>query len=127
MTGKKAVVYLLLGKPRLFFMSFYAHLLHSAQMFKFRQLLAFGLIATTLSSCATVFGGRITDYQRTKPLPGQPQREVRVAALILDIFLVGALGVVVDFATGAIYKPHPRVPLTPVALPAAPTPEPTVK
>jgi len=76
-------------------------------MYKLRQLFAFGLIASLLSSCATVFGGHITDYQRTKPLPGQPQREVRVGALIADILLVGLLGVGVDFATGAIYRPHP--------------------
>ena len=97
-------------------------------MHKLRQVIAFALIATTLSSCATVFGGRITDYQRTKPLPGQQQREVRVAALILDIVLVGALGVVVDFATGAIYKPSPRVPsgamLPPHSTPTAPAPAP---
>lgn len=96
-------------------------------MFKLRQLLAFGLIATTLSSCATVFGGHITDYQRTRPLPGQPQREIRVAALIIDVFLVGLLGAGVDFATGAIYKPHPRIPTGTAASPPAPETEPTVK
>lgn len=96
-------------------------------MFRLRQLLAFGLIATTLSSCATVFGGHITDYQRTRPLPGQPQREVRVAALIFDVVLVGLLGVGVDFATGAIYKPHPRIQPSTALVPAAPTPEPTIK
>ncbi|TVT43266.1 hypothetical protein FNT36_04025 [Hymenobacter setariae] len=76
-------------------------------MYRFRQLIACGLIASSLSSCATVFGGQITDYQKTRPLPGQPQREVRVGALIADILLVGLLGVGVDFATGAIYRPHP--------------------
>lgn len=96
-------------------------------MFKLRQVVAFWLIATTLSSCATVFGGHITEYQRTRPLPGQPQREVRVAALLIDVFLVGLLGVGIDFATGAIYKPHPRIPLNTVASPSAPATEPTVK
>jgi hypothetical protein len=76
-------------------------------MYKLRQLLAFGLIASSLSSYATVFGGHITAYQRTKPQPGQPQREVRVGALVVDILLVGLLGVGVDFATGAICRPHP--------------------
>jgi hypothetical protein len=76
-------------------------------MLRLRQLTALALIASSLSGCATVFGGHITDYQRTRPLPGQPQREVRVGALIADILLVGLLGVGVDFATGAIYRPHP--------------------
>lgn len=64
------------------------------------------LIIATLSSssCATVFGGRVTDCQRTKPVTGEPSREIRVAALILDIVLFWP-GAIVDFATGAIYKP----------------------
>ncbi|MTI30631.1 hypothetical protein E1171_07385 [Cytophagales bacterium RKSG123] len=62
-----------------------------------------------MSSCATVFGGRVTEYQKTKPLPGQPQREVRVGALIADIILFWP-GAVIDFATGAIYRPAPSVP-----------------
>lgn len=86
-------------------------------MSKLRQLAAFGLMASSLSSCATILGGRITDYQRTKPLPGQPQREVRIGALVADIFLVGLLGVGVDFATGAIYRPQPSLR---AAAPAAP-------
>ena len=80
---------------------------------------AFGLIASLLSSCATILGGPITTYQRTKPLPGQPQREVRVGALVADIFLVGLLGVGVDFATGAIYRPRPSTPpVAPAGTPA---------
>ena len=97
-------------------------------MFKLRQLVAFCLIASSLSSCATVFGGHITDYQRTKPLPGQPQREVRVGALVADILLVGLLGVGVDFATGAIYRPHPTSAPTATTVPATPNSAPaTVK
>jgi hypothetical protein len=61
-------------------------------------------IMLTMSSCATVFGGKVTSYQKTKPLPGQQQREVRVVALIADIILFWP-GLIVDFATGAIYKP----------------------
>ncbi|NVK52757.1 MAG: hypothetical protein HWD85_07460 [Flavobacteriaceae bacterium] len=61
-------------------------------------------IMLTMSSCATVFGGKVTAYQKTKPLPGQQQREVRVVALIADIILFWP-GLIVDFATGAIYKP----------------------
>jgi hypothetical protein len=56
------------------------------------------------SSCATVFGGQVSDCQRTKPAPGQPAREVRGGALIADILLFWP-GAIVDFATGAIYKP----------------------
>ena len=59
-----------------------------------------------LSSCATVFGGRRTSYQVTKPREGEPQREVRVVALIADIILFWP-GAIVDFATGAIYRPAP--------------------
>ncbi|WP_461133572.1 hypothetical protein [Spirosoma lituiforme] len=59
-----------------------------------------------LSGCATVFGGPRTSYQVTKPLDGQPQRQVRVGALIADIILFWP-GTIVDFATGAIYKPAP--------------------
>lgn len=58
-----------------------------------------------MSSCATVFGGSVTDYQRTKPAAGQPAREIRTGALIAD-FLLFLPGVAVDFATGAIYRPN---------------------
>ncbi|MDX5477285.1 MAG: hypothetical protein LPJ98_02415 [Cyclobacteriaceae bacterium] len=63
------------------------------------------LIVASLSGCATVFGGPVTEYQRTKPGPGEPQRNVRVGALIADILLFWP-GAIVDFATGAIYKPE---------------------
>lgn len=69
------------------------------------KLLALGLIiCVAFSSCATVFGGPVSQCQKTTPIPGQPQREVRVGALIADIILFWP-GVIVDFATGAIYKP----------------------
>ena len=58
------------------------------------------------SSCATVFGGKITDYQKTKPQQGEKQREIRVGALIAGIVLFWP-GAIIDFATGAIYKPEP--------------------
>jgi len=57
-----------------------------------------------LSSCATVFGGRVSDLQRTKPKEGEPSRAIRGGALIADIILFWP-GTIVDFATGAIYKP----------------------
>ncbi|MBC7923147.1 MAG: hypothetical protein H7Z75_18870, partial [Ferruginibacter sp.] len=59
-----------------------------------------------LSGCATVFGGPRTSYQTTKPGPGEPKRDLRVGALIADILLF-PLGLIVDFATGAIYTPAP--------------------
>jgi hypothetical protein len=62
------------------------------------------LIAITLSSCATVFGGTVSECQRTKPAVGQPTRPIRAGALIADIVLFWP-GTIVDFATGAIYKP----------------------
>lgn len=77
-------------------------------MIRFRQAVALGLLAastSSLSSCATVFGGPVSSYQKTKPAPGQPQRDVRVGALIADIILFWP-GTIVDFATGAIYKPQ---------------------
>lgn len=58
-----------------------------------------------MSSCATIFGGPVSEYQRTKPAAGQPQRSVRAGALIADILLFWP-GAIVDFATGAIYKPQ---------------------
>jgi len=61
-------------------------------------------IITSLSSCATVFGGKVTAAQRTKPLPGEPSRAIRPVALIADILLFWP-GLIVDFATNAIYKP----------------------
>ncbi|MGB5376994.1 hypothetical protein, partial [Muriicola sp.] len=57
-----------------------------------------------MSSCATVFGGPITAKQKRKPGPGEQQRQIRAIALIADIILF-LPGTIVDFATGAIYKP----------------------
>jgi hypothetical protein len=68
-----------------------------------KSILAFAILAS-MSSCATVFGGRVTEYQRTRPLAGQPQREIRAGALIADVILFWP-GAIVDFATGAIYRP----------------------
>lgn len=74
-------------------------------MKKVTKLVAIGIIALTMTNCATVFGGKVTEYQKTKPQPGEPQREVRVGALVADILLFWP-GAIVDFATGAIYKPQ---------------------
>jgi hypothetical protein len=62
-------------------------------------------LLASMSSCATVLGGRVTEYQRTKPAPGKPAREIRSAALIADVILFWP-GAIIDFATGAIYKPY---------------------
>jgi hypothetical protein len=74
------------------------------------------IILCTLQSCATVFGGGVNSYQRTKPVPGQQQRPLRVGAFIADLVLFWP-GLIVDFATCAIYKPNPPadVPATPVS------------
>ena len=62
-------------------------------------------MATILfSSCAMVLGGEVSDCQRTKPAAGKPSRAIRGAALIADIILFFP-GAIVDFVTGAIYKP----------------------
>ena len=74
-------------------------------MKRLKKLIAIGFITIMLTSCATVFGGPVTTYQKTKPGPGEPQRDVRVVALIADILLF-APSLIVDFATGAIYKPR---------------------
>ena len=85
--------------------------------FKKFTLLALATVtlSSSLSSCATVFGGHITEHQKRKPLPGEPQRDIRVGALVADILLFWP-GAAVDFATGAIYKPQQQ----PVVIPAAP-------
>jgi len=62
------------------------------------------IVIVVLPSCATVFGGPVSVCQRTKPLAGEPQRALRAGALIADILLFWP-GAIVDFATGAIYKP----------------------
>ena len=68
---------------------------------RFRTIL---LLLSCLNSCTTVFGGRVTEAQRTPPKAGEPTRSIRAVALIADIVLFWP-GLIVDFATGAIYKP----------------------
>jgi len=68
------------------------------------KTVAIVLIAASLSSCATLFCGPVSECQRTRPAEGQPARQVRAGALILDIILFWP-GAIVDFATSAIYKP----------------------
>lgn len=70
-----------------------------------KRLITLALAVTLLSttSCATILGGPITSSQKTKPAPGQQQREIRPWWLVADIILF-LPGTIVDFATGAIYK-----------------------
>jgi hypothetical protein len=72
-----------------------------------KKILFLALIVLSMSSCATVFGGKVTAYQKTKPKDGEQQRSVRPVPLIANIILF-PLGLVVDFATGAAYKPEPK-------------------
>ena len=69
-----------------------------------KKLFLLAACCIMLSSCATVFGGKISECQKTKPAPGKPKRELRVPVLLIDIF-TGGLWTIVDFADGAIYKP----------------------
>jgi hypothetical protein len=62
------------------------------------------IFVVSLNSCATIFGGRVSEYQRIKPLAGEPSRKIRGVALVADILLFWP-GAIVDFATGAIYQP----------------------
>lgn len=71
------------------------------RVFKF---VAIVLAVSTMTSCATVFGGKVSECQKTKPGAGEPSRQVRVGALIANILLFTP-GLIVDFATGAAYKP----------------------
>jgi len=87
-----------------------------------KSIIAILLAVCVLSSCATVFGGHVNAYQRTKPTPGQQQRRLRVGAFIADILLFWP-GAIVDFATCAIYRPAPAEPepAKPTTAPAAQT------
>jgi hypothetical protein len=73
-------------------------------MKKIRIIGFFFLMILSLNSCATILGGKVTTCQKTKPTTGQPQRDIRIGALIADVCL-GVVWVAVDFGTGAIYKP----------------------
>ena len=73
-------------------------------MKKMKSVIAIAMVALMMTSCATVFGGKVSAYQKTKPKAGEEQRQVRAGALIADILLFWP-GAIVDFATGAIYKP----------------------
>ncbi len=69
-------------------------------------LLSCSILAT---SCATILGGPITASQKHRPEKGEAKRKLRPAPLIAGIvtipFFVGAISLIVDFSTRAIYKP----------------------
>ncbi len=67
-------------------------------------LLSLAVLMLFTTSCATLFGGPVTAQQRAKPKAGEPAREVRILPLIADL-VIFAPSLIVDFATGAIYKP----------------------
>ena len=74
-------------------------------MKKIMLLLCTIVLLLEMSSCATIIGGQVTESQRRKPLPGEQARQIKVGALVADAFFFGGLGILIDFATGAIYKP----------------------
>ena len=67
-------------------------------------LMATLVIASSFTSCATLFGGKVDSCQTKKPGDGGQTRKIRVGALIADIILFTP-SLIVDFATNAIYKP----------------------
>lgn len=71
-----------------------------------KSILSIALLFTVFlnSGCATVFGGGITDCQKHKPRSGQPSRPIRGLAFAFDVVLFWPV-LIVDFGTGAIYKP----------------------
>jgi len=75
-----------------------------------KKLVLIVIATTTLTSCATVFGGRINQQQRERPAVDQPKRQVRVVPLVVNIlmFPYGLIGLAIDFGTGAAYKPTPN-------------------
>lgn len=69
-------------------------------------LLLFCLLGS--SGCGSVFGGHITECQRSAPRHGEPKRQIRPAVLAADIVLgltLYEIPLIVDLADGAIYKP----------------------
>lgn len=73
-------------------------------MRKTNQFILMILASLMLSSCATLFGGKVTEHQKTRPAPGEPARQIRIVPLVFDLLLFWP-SLAIDFATGAIYKP----------------------
>jgi hypothetical protein len=68
-----------------------------------KKLLVILIIPFLLTACGTIFGGHISECQKSRPGSGEPSRTIRPAAFIGDLLFCPTLGV--DFLTGAIYKP----------------------
>lgn len=66
------------------------------------RLINFGIDSTVFLLVAFLIGFGVKDYISEDTFP---QRDIRVGALIADILLFWP-GTIVDFATGAIYKPE---------------------
>ena len=71
--------------------------------FRYMKKLIPFLLLCVMSSCATVFGGKVTTAQKTKPKEGEPKRKMRGGYVAADI-LCGVIPLGVDLWTGAIYK-----------------------
>lgn len=65
------------------------------------------VIAMSMTSCATILGGQKTDHQRHPAQCGEPRRQLRTGMIIADLLLFPP-GLIIDFATRKIYKPHPN-------------------
>jgi hypothetical protein len=89
------------------YMNFYLIIFNYPAMKRLILNLLLLIFVLSLNSCATILGGKVTEFQRRKPLDGEPSRKVRAVALIADIILFWP-GAIVDFATGAIYQPDKR-------------------
>lgn len=70
-----------------------------------KKIIVLLAITFCLSSCATVFGGHITSEQTIKPKKGDAPRHIRGAAFFFDIIPGCGLGLIIDFADCAIYRP----------------------
>ena len=61
-----------------------------------------------LQGCATIYAHQTTEYQRHRPTFGSPPRQIRTWAFIGDLVMYPPLSFIIDFATGAIYRPEMR-------------------
>ena len=61
------------------------------------------LAMAALTSCGTIFGGKISSCQKTKPTDGT-KRAVRPVVLVADI-CTGAVWLVIDAVDGGLYVP----------------------
>jgi hypothetical protein len=64
-------------------------------------------LAVVVSSCATLYGGKLHPSQTAKPRPGEPKRKIRWGMIVTDLLgLQTALySIPIDFLTRAIYRP----------------------